>query len=130
MACDDIANNYWYQLYHINSSMTDFPSEPWMCRNRTIDRAIEDLANNIIISMLSSSNFTMNTTAQITFLSAQNVYKYDKRNLLVSYGAVILVTVIAIIIGIVSLIENGVYHDTSFSAIMATTRNPDLDALS
>ncbi|KAE9368373.1 hypothetical protein N431DRAFT_470085 [Stipitochalara longipes BDJ] len=109
---------------------SNFPSEPWMCRNRTLARGIEDLANNLTISMLSSASFTTNTTTQIIHSLTQNVYKYDKKNLLISYGAVIIVTVVAVLIGIVSLIKNGVNHDGSFSAIMATTRNPDLDEIS
>ena len=38
-----------------NITNTLFDKPAWMCRNRTLARAIEDLANNITISMLSSS---------------------------------------------------------------------------
>lgn len=130
IACDEIAHNYWYDTYNIPSNESNFPSEPWMCRNRTLARGIEDLANNLTISMLSSTNFTTNATTQITSFTTQNVYRYDKRNLFISYGVVIVVTMIVVLVGIVSLIKNGVYHDEFFSTIMATTRNPDLDAMS
>ena len=40
-------------LANITNNLFDRPA--WMCRNRTLARAIEDLANNITISMLSSS---------------------------------------------------------------------------
>lgn len=30
-------------------------------------------------------------------------------------------------VGVVSLLKNGIYHDTSFSVTMAMTRNPDVD---
>lgn len=130
IACDEIAHNYWYDVYNIPSNESNFPSEPWMCRNRTLARGIEDLANNLTISMLSAANFTRNTTTQITSSTIKNVYRYDRRNLFVSYGAVIVVTLFVLLVGLVSLAGNGVYHDSSFSTIMATTRNPDLDAIS
>jgi hypothetical protein len=130
IACNEIAHNYWYDIYNIPSNESNFPAELWMCRNRTLARGIEDLANNLTISMLSSANFTTNTTTQITSSTTQNVYRYDKRNLFISYGAVIVVTLFVLLVGLLSLISNGVYHDGSFSTIMATTRNPDLDALS
>ena len=130
IACDEIAHNYWYDIYSIPSNESAFPAEPWMCRNRTLARGIEDLANNLTISMLSSANFTTNTTTQVTSLSTQNIYRYDKRNLFISYGAVVVVTLFVLLVGLASLISNGVYHDGSFSTIMATTRNPDLDAIS
>ena len=41
-------------LANITNDLFEKPA--WMCRNRTLARAIEDLANNITISMLSSSN--------------------------------------------------------------------------
>jgi hypothetical protein len=126
IACDDIAHNYWYRTYGFANN---FPSEPWMCRNRTLDRAIEDLANNITISMLSSANFTRNTTVPMRILTVENVYSYNSQNLFISYGIVILVTVVAVAVGLVSLVQNSVYHDTSFSAFMATNRNRDLDVL-
>lgn len=37
-----------------NISNNLFTKPPWMCRNQTLLKAIEDLANNITISMLSS----------------------------------------------------------------------------
>ena len=130
VACDEIARNYWYDIYNISSNASNFPSEPWMCRNQTLARGIEDLANNLTISMLSSANLTKNTTALITSFSTENVYRYDKHNLFISYGAVIVVTLFVLLVGLVALTKNGVYHDGSFSAIMTTTRNPDLDVIS
>jgi len=126
-ACDEISNNYWLEKYAL---LYDFASEPWMCRNRSLSRAIEDMANNITISMLSGANFTKNIPGHVFSLTNVDVYEYDMKNLLVSYAAVILVTFIAMCVGIYSLLENGVYHDTTFSTFMATTRNVDLDTMS
>jgi hypothetical protein len=64
--CDEIANSCWDSIFLQNSpsfhipNVTDnnFPGALWGCRNHTIDRGIEDLANNITISMLSSPSLT------------------------------------------------------------------------
>lgn len=58
-----------------------------------------------------------------------NVYSYDQRSLLASYGAAVGVSLILVIFGIFSFMKNGISHDSSFSAIMTTTRNPELDIL-
>jgi hypothetical protein len=77
-ACDEIAHNYWdgfpvalekpeespavffnsIEKAKSNISNQFFDKPAWMCRNRTLANAIEDLAANITISMLSSSNLT------------------------------------------------------------------------
>jgi hypothetical protein len=59
IACDEIANNYWYKNF---GYANNFLNSPYTCRNRTLDRAIEDLANNITISVLSSAKVTRNST--------------------------------------------------------------------
>ena len=126
IACDELANNYWYRHFGHGDS---FSSTSYMCRNRTLDRAIEDLANNITISTLSSANFTRISTGRINITDTQNVYVYNRTNLIISYGVVVIISFAAVCIGIASLIENGVYHYTNFSAFMATTRNRDLDII-
>jgi hypothetical protein len=53
-ACDDIKNNIWSQSYTNNL----FESPDYMCRNRTLAKAIEDLATNATLSMMTSSDLT------------------------------------------------------------------------
>jgi hypothetical protein len=55
------------------------------------------------------------------------MYDYDQWKLFVSYGIAILGTLFMTIVGSVSFYINGVSHNASFSAIMSTTRNSDLD---
>ncbi len=65
--CDEIARNYW-----LNKTIPDppkliapflmgnpgmsasFPSNPWLCRNKTLPLALEDLSNNVTMSLLGS----------------------------------------------------------------------------
>lgn len=57
-------SNLWDTNYHIqnlprNNYTNDIFTQPaWMCRNRTLMRAIEDLSQNVTISMLSSAELT------------------------------------------------------------------------
>jgi hypothetical protein len=111
---------------------------------------IADLSSNITISMLSSyltwayclllplpgpPNNPMYRTASstlidVTYNETYNIYQYDSHNLIVSYSIAIFFAVLAVLLGIFSLVDNGVVHSTAFSAVVATTRNTDLDALS
>jgi hypothetical protein len=54
-ACDDITGNIWSQNYTTGPL---FHKPSYMCRNRTLARAIEDLSANITISMMTSSELT------------------------------------------------------------------------
>ncbi|KAF4631023.1 hypothetical protein G7Y89_g7116 [Cudoniella acicularis] len=139
-ACSEIVNNYWQTnpekiLAPAGWTLVDsnYPIlvPPPRCRNGTIARAVEDLANNITVSMLSSPNLTTlrgsPTTVNITTQTA--IYAYYAFPLLLSYGLRLLTTLIFIIIGFFSILSNGVTHDTSFSSFITTTRNPDLDVI-
>jgi hypothetical protein len=141
MACSDIQASPWRNApfspfkdsaYNAELFANTFPVEPWMCRNGTFLRAIEDLANNITISYLSSADLTNDNTIfkDIPTSDTRNVYVYHPLYLFLSYGLALLFTSVAACIGFYSLFVNGVTHSMSFSAIVATTRNPDLDSLS
>jgi hypothetical protein len=55
------------------------------------------------------------------------IYVYNRQNLLISYGAAAFVSLLAIVAGFYAIHENGVVHSTTFSSLIATTRNPTLD---
>jgi hypothetical protein len=57
------------------------------------------------------------------------VYAYNARNLWAAYGPAIFVTLLSVAVGFQALFSNGVSHGTSFSAILATTRNRTLDEM-
>jgi hypothetical protein len=59
-----------------------------------------------------------------------NIYQYNSFLLLLSYGIPLVFTTCTVLLGIHAFRSNGVVHSTAFSAIVATTRNPALDALS
>ena len=77
-ACDEIVNNYWDKLPlmkpEFDDTIASFASRElgvnntfsnglmkqpdWMCRNKSLPLAVQDLLANITISMLSNSNLT------------------------------------------------------------------------
>ncbi|KAH8892986.1 hypothetical protein GQ53DRAFT_822484 [Thozetella sp. PMI_491] len=145
-ACDEIENNGWNIPPYVNLLVFQdgiqpqflknlanniFQRETQDCRNRTIDRGIEDLASNITISMLSSSNLTTSTLlTPVQFREMRNVYRYNSTDLLASYMTAVTVTLLTVSVGLYALSANGASHSNSFSTILRTTRNPDLDELS
>jgi hypothetical protein len=59
-ACDEIQNSWW--VTNINSFNTTHQNPPltindnsWQCRNKTIDKALEDLVQNLTISMIGAN---------------------------------------------------------------------------
>lgn len=57
-----------------------------------------------------------------------NMWKINK-DLMLSYSIAAFIASMGIIVGISSCISNGVTHSTAFSALVATTCDPKLDAL-
>ncbi|KAF7880297.1 uncharacterized protein EAF02_007143 [Botrytis sinoallii] len=138
MACEEIAstpfkNESSYLIGNPSSTFTNtFTSttRPWLCRNQTLARGIEDLANNITISYLSSPDLTSDGDLQkILTSNTNNYYIYHPFWLLISYGLAFLFSIMAVAVGIHAINSNGVVHSNSFSAIVATTRNPELDEI-
>jgi hypothetical protein len=58
------------------------------------------------------------------------MYQYDSRNLILSYGIAISVTLLGVSLGLYSFHTNGVSHSMAFSAVVGTTRNPALNVIS
>lgn len=71
------------------------------------------------------------TPTTVTVGETVNVYNYRSRNLLISYITAVIFALIGTAIGLFSLIVNGRSYCTpnSFSSILCTTRNHDLDEL-
>lgn len=103
---------------------------PWMCRNGSVPRAIEDLSRNVSLSLMSSALFSNKTEADVTVTSPQNYYSYNWRNLLYAYLAAAVVALACVAVGAHAYVVNGYSASSSFSSIMFTTRNADLDKLS
>ncbi|KAL4899019.1 hypothetical protein BDW74DRAFT_164112 [Aspergillus multicolor] len=118
--CPDISNTSSYN----NQFGTSFPN---LCRNGTLAHAIEDLSHNFTYSLLSLNGG--NTTVPVTDRTLRNYYFYGATTLLLAYMSAVAVSIICVVIGFVALRRNGVAQGTSFSSVLLTTRNPELDRL-
>ncbi|KAL2812286.1 hypothetical protein BJX63DRAFT_443512 [Aspergillus granulosus] len=97
------------------------------CRNQTLASAIEDLSHNFTYSLLSLN--AANTSVPVSVSFPQNFYRYDWVNLAIAYAVAVGVTVGCILVGFVAMYRNGVAQNTSFSSVLLTTRNLELDQL-
>lgn len=112
---------------------TSWKQDPWfdsaLCRAGSIPGAIEDLSRNLTLSILSSAMLANETAAEVTVHNPATFYSYNWRNLVLAYAIAICVTAACLAVGLYSLVENGYSAGTSFSTILLTTRNADLDEL-
>jgi hypothetical protein len=97
------------------------------CRNKTLARALEDLSRNFTYNLNLLSLNAASTNVPVSVNSPQNFYSYNWKNLFAAYLTALVVTLVCITIGLFALWGNGVPQNTSFSNLLRTTRNPDLD---
>jgi hypothetical protein len=121
-SCPELWNSTDYQTLGIAGEESTA-----LCRNKTLAQAIEDLSHNFTYSLLSLN--AANTSVSVTSSSPKNFYTYDSRNLLAVYMTALGVTAACVVIGFLALHENGVSQSVSFSNMLLTTRNPELDNL-
>ncbi|KAI6775993.1 hypothetical protein HG530_002751 [Fusarium avenaceum] len=102
-------------------------------KNMSMADALEELLPNVTISLLSESNFLQNDTSAsyhpITRYSPQNEFSYESRNLFIAYGIGILFSSMVVVYGLLCIKSASASYANSFSTILRTTRNPDLDAV-
>lgn len=93
-----------------------------------LGHAIEELAHNVTLSLLSISDLETKTTTEAS--TTRLVYKYSRRPLVLSYAGAAAAGLFCLLVGLVALWKNGIASDVSFSRVLVTTRNPTLDKLS
>jgi hypothetical protein len=81
------------------------------------------------LTVLLRQNDTVASRGPITRFSAQNAFSYEPRNLFIAYGIGILFSLIVVIFGLLCIRSASASYTNSFSTILRTTRNPELDAV-
>ena len=69
------------------------------------------------------------TSALITVSTTQLLYSYTPSSLLVSYSVGVASSLLIVIAGLYALHKNRVNHSNSFSGILCTTQNSELDVI-
>jgi len=108
-------------------------TEPLSIANMTMSEALEQIVRNTTLSLFSDSYFLQNSTTAsirpILVFAPQNAYAYSPRNLFIAYGLGILTATVIVVVGLICIWTSGNSFGSSFSTILRTTRNTDLDAI-
>lgn len=128
MACPEVIQG-WMNFPDQDVPPLNETTFPWMCRNGSVAKAVEDLANNFTLSLMSSSIFSTNISTDVQLYFPQNFWHYQPRDLVIAYVAGVAVTLFCVIIGTWACVRNRCTASSSFSTIMLTTRNSRLDTL-
>ncbi|KAF3930517.1 hypothetical protein ABW19_dt0201463 [Dactylella cylindrospora] len=93
---------------------------------------VEELSLNYTLSLLAYSDLVTTQTDNATCTNTiySNVWKYQPRNLIIAYCAGAALSLVSAILGGFALYKNGLVSEISFSQVLVTTRNPELDDLS
>ncbi|TFB03258.1 hypothetical protein CCMA1212_004255 [Trichoderma ghanense] len=101
--------------------------------NLTMAETLEELASNITLSLFSNPELLRSidnsTTGNVTIWTSLNEYSYNPRNLYAAYGTGIFVTLAVVIVGLACIGASSNSYKSSFSTILRTTRNEELDLL-
>ncbi|KPM43804.1 hypothetical protein AK830_g2725 [Neonectria ditissima] len=109
------------------------PSEEQTLANMTMSEAVEQLVTNTTLSLFSNSFFLQNSTTasmgDVKIRTPQNAFSYKPRNLVIAYGVSVFITIVVVMVGFACIWVSSLSFGSSFSTILRTTRNPELDAL-
>jgi hypothetical protein len=93
-----------------------------------LSQGLMDLMANLTLNFMNIDGIG-NTSILANVPSTISVYEYHRPSLLLTYVIAILVMSAAAVMGLTSLMSNGVESSNTFSQIMVTTRNPRLDSV-
>jgi hypothetical protein len=125
----------WALTDEKRASKSAYPQEAFRSPtfNRSLASAIEDLFPRLTLSLLSNPLFVQDSAQRInaTIESWPNVYTYRRRNLLISYGVALSLTLLSCIFGCMTIYSNGSSYSNSFSTLLRVTRRTldDFDPL-
>jgi hypothetical protein len=91
--------------------------------NQSLGSAIEELFQNMTLSLFSDPRFLRDSEdlINVTRSYTRNTYSYSQRNLLLSYGIALFLTLLASISGCLAIFCNGASYTHKFSTILRTT---------
>lgn len=89
--------------------------------------AIEEITHNLTLSLFSFTDKT--AEVETSTYTTRLVFQYSRATLLTTYCAAAVATLLCLVVGLVALVRNGIASDVSFSRVLVTTRNPELDKI-
>jgi hypothetical protein len=107
--------------YNIISLPEEAVSSPSF--NQSLGSAIEELFQNMTLSLFSDSRFVRDTQdpVDVTVSYTRNLYSYSQKNLIISYGIALSLAFLASIAGRIAIFWNGASYTQKFSTVLRTT---------
>lgn len=99
------------------------------CPGGDVTRALEQLSHNFTMSIFSSRSHCVGLYKDVRNKYYHNIYNYDHKTLMAVYLIGAGITFCCLLLGLWSMRVNGYCANNSFSTILFTTRNQDLDRL-
>ncbi|KAH8688767.1 hypothetical protein BGW36DRAFT_442699 [Talaromyces proteolyticus] len=123
---DNIPVKWIEKPYHISQA------DRALARKLSFEDIVEEVFRNITLSLFSNDEFwslsRTKTTGAVS--TPQTRYVYKRRTLTLTYGVSFILALFWTIVGLLCLLINGISRGMSFSSIVTSTRNKELDELS
>ncbi|KAF4632717.1 hypothetical protein G7Y89_g5403 [Cudoniella acicularis] len=92
-------------------------------RNMSWSEHMEEFWLNATLGLLSQPQLCNKELTNVTFTSAQTVYNYEPRSLIIAYSLSVAASTAAVILGSIALYRNGVGYDNTFSSFATVVQN-------
>jgi hypothetical protein len=115
----------WTTVQVLEKGLISLPNEALESPsyNQSLASAIEELFQNMTLALFNDARFLRDSEqpVNITVSYNRNIYSYSSRNLLISYGAALSLTLLASLAGCLAIFFNRASYTNKFSTIMRTT---------
>ncbi|KAL8303353.1 hypothetical protein RB600_006998 [Gaeumannomyces tritici] len=127
-SCPDLANG---TSAGKELGLQKYAAGAWACGAGSVPRAVEELSRNVSLSLMSSEFFSSSSSSSsgVRVDETANYYAYDEAGLLRAYGVAVAAALTCVCVGAHAYVANGYSASSSFSSVLLTTRNADLDRL-
>ncbi|KAI8950665.1 hypothetical protein F4801DRAFT_602078 [Xylaria longipes] len=123
-------------LWHTNTSKGQSLSSPrHVNRGRSLQNTLEEMFQNITISLMSSELLQPNMTSEyappmpnVTTTTYEPLYQYSSRQLWIAYGVAIAASAVASLFGLLVIFFNDASYSSNFSSVYRTACSSRLDA--
>lgn len=120
----DMMVQVWHQASDPKMYPEDASTSPSF--NRSLAATVEELYYNVTLSLLSKEAYLADSgqVQNVTIERWLNTYTYSMQNLLISYGVALLFSLVACLLGCLTIYRCQHSYSYRFSTILQTTRGP------